>query len=68
MIDEFQQTGLENLNIREIVKERIDELDFVEFEKIIFGLMSKELKHIEVIGLFLGALIGILQFVVVTFI
>lgn len=68
MIDEFQKTGLEKLNIREIVKERIDELDFVEFEKIIFGLMSKELKHIEIIGLFLGAFIGVLQFVVVQFI
>ena len=68
MIDEFQRTGLEKLNIREIVKERIDELDFVEFEKIIFGLMSKELKHIEIIGLFLGALIGVLQFLVVYFI
>ena len=68
MIDEFQKTGLEKLNIREIVKERIDELDFIEFEKIIFGLMSKELKHIEIIGLFLGALIGILQFIIVTFI
>ena len=68
MINEFQRTGLEKLNIREIVKERIDELDFVEFEKIIFGLMSKELKHIEIIGLFLGALIGVLQFAVVYFI
>lgn len=68
MIDDFQKTGLEKLNIREIVKERIDELDFVEFEKIIFGLMSKELKHIEIIGLFLGALIGVLQFLVVYFI
>ena len=68
MIDEFQKTGLEKLNIREIVKERIDELDFIEFEKIIFGLMSKELKHIEIIGLFLGALIGILQFLIVIFI
>ena len=68
MIEEFQRTCLEKLNIREIVKERIDELDFVEFEKIIFGLMSKELKHIEIIGLFLGALIGVLQFAVVYFI
>ncbi len=68
MIDEFQKTGLEKLNIREIVKERIDELDFVEFEKIIFGLMAKELKHIEIIGLFLGAFIGIFQFTIVYFI
>ena len=45
MINEFQQTGLENLNIREIVKERIDELDFIEFEKIIFGLMSRTISR-----------------------
>ena len=36
MIDEFQKTGLEKLNIREIVKERIDELDFVEFVYVSF--------------------------------
>lgn len=62
MVIQFQEIGFENLNIQEIVKERIDELDFVEFEKIIFGLMNKELKHIEIIGLFLGMLIGVIQF------
>lgn len=62
MIEQFQEIGFANLNIEEIVKERIDSLDFVEFEKIIFGLMSKELKHIEIIGLFLGMIIGVIQF------
>ncbi|MBU1019640.1 MAG: DUF445 family protein [Firmicutes bacterium] len=62
MIEKFQEIGFENLNIQEIVKERIDSLDFVEFEKIIFGLMNKELKHIEIIGLFLGMIIGVIQF------
>ena len=68
LIETLKNEGLENLNIREIVKDRIDELDFVEFERIIFGLMSRELRFVEVIGLFLGALIGILQFVVTLFI
>jgi len=68
MIDKFKDIGLENLNIREIVKERIDSLDFIEFEKIIFGLMNKELKYIEVIGLFLGAIIGFIQYLVTVFI
>lgn len=67
LIDEFKDKGLENLNIREIVKERIDSLDFVEFEKIIFGLMNRELKHVERIGLILGALIGVIQFFVTQF-
>ncbi|MFH0766649.1 MAG: DUF445 family protein, partial [Bacillota bacterium] len=53
MLDEFRSTGIDNLNIHEIVKNRIDALDFIEFEKIIFGLMNKELHFVEIIGLFL---------------
>lgn len=62
MMDEFRCVALENLNLREIVKNRIDSLDFFEFEKIIFGLMNKELRFVEIIGLFLGALIGVIQY------
>lgn len=65
MIDEFRLVGFEGLNIREIVKKRIDSLDFAEFEKIIFGLMNKELRFVETIGLFLGALIGVVQYFVI---
>ena len=67
LIDKFKEVGLESLNIREIVIDRINELDFIEFEKIIFGLMSRELKHIEIIGLILGSLIGIIQYVITIF-
>ncbi len=67
LIDKFKEVGLEHLNIREIVIERINALDFIEFEKIIFGLMNRELKHIEIIGLILGSLIGIVQYVVTIF-
>jgi uncharacterized membrane protein YheB (UPF0754 family) len=64
LIEELKTKGLEDLNIREIVKDRIDALDFVEFERIIFGLMSRELRFVEIIGLFLGALIGLIQYFV----
>lgn len=64
LIEDFKQSSLENLNIRDIVKERIDSLDFVEFERIVFGLMSRELKHIEIIGLFLGMIIGVFQYLI----
>lgn len=67
MILKLKDGGLEGLDIKEIVKDKIDSLDFVEFEKIIFGLMNKELRFVEVIGLFLGMFIGVLQYVVVTF-
>ena len=46
------------------MKEKIDALDFEEFEEILFGLMKKELKHVEIIGLFLGGLIGFIQYLV----
>ncbi len=64
LIDKLKSEGMDNLDIHAIVKERIDALDFVEFERIIFGLMNRELRFVEIIGLFLGALIGLLQFVV----
>lgn len=67
MVDEFRSVGLDNLNIHEIVKKRIDSLDFVEFEKIIFGLMNKELHFVEIIGLFLGAMIGVIQYLITIF-
>lgn len=68
LIEDIKNKGLEDLNIREIVKDRIDALDFVEFEKIIFGLMSRELRFVEIIGLFLGMIIGLLQFGITYFI
>ncbi len=67
LVEDLKNKGLEDLSVYEIVKERIDNLDFVAFEKIIFGLMSSELRFVEVIGLFLGAFIGLLQFVITLF-
>jgi uncharacterized membrane protein YheB (UPF0754 family) len=68
MLSEFQKTGLDNLDIQKLVKERIDELDFVEFEKIMVGLMSKELRFVEIVGLFLGAFIGAIQYLITVFV
>lgn len=67
LIEKFKEVGLDNLNIREIVVERVNALDFIEFEKIIFGLMNQELKHIEIIGLILGSLIGVVQYAITYF-
>lgn len=67
MFSEFQNIGMSNLDIQKLVKERIDELDFIEFEKIMVGLMNKELRFVEVVGLFLGAFIGAIQYVITIF-
>jgi len=64
ILDKIKEQATSGLDIHGLVKKRIDELDFVEFEKIIFGLMNKELRHIEIIGLFLGMMIGAIQYFV----
>lgn len=68
LIAMLKEKGKDAIDIRSLVKERIDTLDFVEFERIIFGLMNRELRHIEVIGLVLGSLIGLIQYFITTFI
>jgi uncharacterized membrane protein YheB (UPF0754 family) len=60
----IKEKGMASIDIESLVKEKIDSLDFVEFEEILFGLMKKELKHVEIIGLFLGGLIGFIQYLV----
>lgn len=67
LFETLKTEGLKDLSIHDIVKERIDNLDFVEFERIIFGLMNRELRFVELIGLVLGAIIGLLQFIVTIF-
>ncbi len=68
LLEEFKHASFDNLDIYSLVKSRIDELDFIEFEKIIFGLMNKELRFVEIIGLFLGGFIGAIQYLITMFI
>lgn len=64
ILEKIKGQAMDGIDIHGLVKKRIDALDFVEFEKIIFGLMNKELRHIEIIGLFLGMIIGAIQYFV----
>lgn len=57
----------ENVNIQEIVEKKINELDLEKLEDIIIKVAKKELKHIEILGLVLGAIIGVLQGILVIF-
>lgn len=56
------------INIKEMVETKINELDLYELENIILTIVKKELRHIEVLGLILGFLIGIIQGIVTIFI
>ena len=57
----------ENVNIQKMVEEKINELDLEKLEEIIIQVAKKELKHIEILGLVLGAIIGVLQGILVIF-
>ncbi len=60
--------GKDRINIQEIVKDKINELDFYKLEEIILSIVKKELKHIETLGLVLGFFIGLVQGIIVIFI
>lgn len=49
---------LENVDISKIVRDRINEMDVNETEKLIFQVMDKELKAIVWLGALLGLLMG----------
>ena len=52
---------LESIDISKIVRERINEMDVNETEKLIFQVMDKELKAIVWLGALLGLVMGSLN-------
>ena len=56
------------INIKEIIENKINELDIYELETIILQIVKNELRHIEVLGLILGFFIGIVQGIITIFI
>ncbi len=52
---------LESIDISKIVRERINEMDVKETEKLIFQVMDKELKAIVWLGALLGLIMGSLN-------
>ena len=58
----------QRINIQEIVENKVNELDLIELENIILSVANNELKHIELLGLILGFLIGIVQDIITIFI
>ena len=56
------------INIKEIIENKINELDLYELETIILQIVKNELRHIEVLGLILVFFIGIVQGIITIFI
>ena len=52
---------LDALAIREVVREQIQSFPIPALEKLILGVVNKELKMITYLGGILGAVIGLIQ-------
>lgn len=66
--EEIVSKATTRINIKEIVENKINQLDLYELENIIIRIAKNELKHIEILGLVLGFLIGIIQGIIILFI
>ena len=51
----------DKIDFKEIIKEKIEDFSLEEMERIVTDIAKKELKHIEIVGAILGALIGCVQ-------
>lgn len=51
----------EHLDFSTIVQRKVEDFSMDRLEKILFSIMSKEFKFIEIVGAVLGFLIGVLQ-------
>ena len=58
IITEHLPKILQSIDISKIVRERINEMDVNETEKLIFQVMDKELKAIVWLGALLGLVMG----------
>ena len=58
IISEHLRKILQSIDISKIVRERINEMDVKETEKLIFQVMEKELKAIVWLGALLGSVMG----------
>ncbi|MST61756.1 DUF445 family protein [Peptostreptococcus anaerobius] len=68
LLEVAKEKAISRIDVGKMVEEKINELDLVELEKIILVIASKELKHIENLGLLLGFVIGVVQGIIsVTF-
>jgi len=54
----------DGINLKELMVQRIDNMDLERFEGLLTGFISRELKHLEYLGGLMGLLIGIAQSII----
>lgn len=67
-IDDLKNKANEKIKIGQLVADKINEFELDKIEEMILKLAKRELKHIEILGGVLGAVIGLMQGILVIFI
>jgi uncharacterized membrane protein YheB (UPF0754 family) len=58
---------VETLNIQRVVEEKVNSLDILKVENLLMGIMKEQFKYINLFGALLGALIGLVNLLVLSF-
>jgi uncharacterized membrane protein YheB (UPF0754 family) len=53
------------VKISKIIEDKVNKFDLYKLEEIILNIAEKELKHIELLGGFIGFIIGFIQGVII---
>jgi len=61
LIHNIYDKASKEVKIRKIIEEKINSFDLVKIEEITLRIAKNELKHIEILGGILGAVIGLFQ-------
>jgi len=67
VMDGASDTLEEHLNVKEVIRTKIEEFEVDELEAILFSIMKSEFKMIEYLGGVLGFFIGISQILIMVF-
>jgi uncharacterized membrane protein YheB (UPF0754 family) len=57
---------VESLNLKQIVREKVDSLDLMRLERLLLSIMEEQFKYINIFGAILGFLIGGLNVLLLT--
>lgn len=63
-LDSFAHLLKDKVSLKEIVEEKVNNFSLIRLEEIIYAVVKKELRHIEILGGFLGFIIGLIQAVI----
>jgi uncharacterized membrane protein YheB (UPF0754 family) len=64
-LESFAKQAKNEINISAMVEEKINSFDLAKLEELAYEIARKELRHIEILGGFLGFAIGIVQGIII---